>query len=172
MVTLEDLLRSHEQLAHELSACLEAVALGDLAAAREQWQAFEASLCAHSQSEDELLLPAFAAAGLESNGCTVALLDKEHQKLRRLAAEARERMSAEHPSPLPAATRVAWISACHMLREVLEHHDVRERAALHPALIDALSPQENHELAAACWEREQELRAGFMQSGVAADPAT
>lgn len=171
MVTLEDLLKSHDQLAQELGAYLEAVALGELAGARQQWHAFEASLVAHSQSEDELLLPAFAAAGLESPGCTVDLLTKEHVKLRRLAKEARERMDAEASSPLSAATRVAWISACHMLREVLEHHDVRERAALHPALIQSLSPQENQSLAAACWAREQELRAAFMRSGAAADPA-
>jgi len=171
METLDELFLSHTQMGMELAAHLEAVAMGDLLRAQRQFRAFEATLVAHSQTEDELLLPVFNAAGLESNGCSVAILDKEHRKMRRLCSEARRRIEDPSLLHLDAATRVHWIEACHMLREVLEHHDMRERAALHPVITTALPPAEAAELAKACSARERHLRAELMTAAAAADPA-
>jgi hemerythrin-like domain-containing protein len=162
MGPLETLFRSHDQLDCELGAHLEAIALGELAEARRALAAFAATLQAHSQGEDELLLPAFAAAGLEEPGCTVDLLTKEHRKLRRLTTEAVERLHEPTLERLDAADRVRLIEACHMLREVLDHHDTRERAALHARMDQALGTEEAAALATACASREAELRAAFI----------
>lgn len=159
-----DLLESHPRLGGFLQAHLEAVAMGDLSGARARFHEFAALLFAHSQAEDEILLPAFAAAGLESNGCTVALLEKEHAKLRRLCGEAQERIDADGVG-LDAATRVAWVKALHMLGEVLEHHDERERAAFHPALDAGLPAMQAAELAARASAREAELEAQYLRGG-------
>ncbi|MGB0952083.1 MAG: hemerythrin domain-containing protein [Planctomycetota bacterium] len=157
-----DLLESHPRLAGLLAAHQEAVVLGDLETARSAFHAFAALLHAHSRSEDEILLPAFAAAGLESNGCTVSLLEKEHAKLRRLCAEAQNRIDADGVE-LDAATRVAWIKALHMLGEVLEHHDERERAAFNPAFDAGLPAMQAAELAARASAREAELEAQYLR---------
>lgn len=156
-----DLLESHPHLSARLQAHLEAVVLGDLDAARARFREFAALLHAHSTAEDEILLPAFAAAGLETNGCTVALLEKEHAKLRRLCGEASARIEADGVE-LDAATRVAWVKAMHMLGEVLEHHDERERAAFNPAFDAHLPTMQAAELAARASAREAELEKGFL----------
>lgn len=157
-----DLLESHPRLAGLLQAHLEAVAMGDLEAARTSFRGFAALLHAHSLAEDEILLPAFAGAGLESNGCTVSLLEKEHAKLRRLCAEAQNRVDAEGVV-LDGPTRVAWIQALHMLGEVLEHHDERERAAFNPAFDAHLPAMQAAELAARASAREAELEAQYLR---------
>lgn len=63
---------------------------------------------------------------------------------------------------LDAADRVRLIEACHMLREVLDLHDTRERAALQARMDEALSTEEADALATACTSREAELRAAFI----------
>ena len=135
--------------------------MGDLHAARARFREFAALLFAHSTAEDEILLPAFAAAGLETNGCTVALLEKEHAKLRRLCEQASARIEADVVE-LDAATRVAWVKELHMLGEVLEHHDERERAAFNPAFDAHLPAMQAAELAARASAREAELEKGLL----------
>lgn len=151
-----DLLESHSVLAARLQDHLEAVVLGDLDTARRHFRSFAALLHAHSTAEDEILLPAFASAGLETLGCTVALLEKEHAKLRRLCKDATARVEGEGVT-LDAPTRVAWVQAIHMLQEVLEHHDERERAAFNPAFDAHLPSMKVAELSARASAREAEL---------------
>lgn len=146
MPTCADLIASHDDLKGHLKGHMEATVLGDLEAARAHFLDFAALLFGHSLGEDEILIPAFASAGLETLGCTVEILSKEHEKLRRLVQEAADRILAPDVV-LDAPTRIAWITSLHMLREVLSHHDERERAAFHPVFDEAMTAEESAELA-------------------------
>jgi len=162
MPSCNDLLQSHADLASRMQSHLEAVVMGDLEAARKTFLHFAALLDAHSRSEDEVLIPAFLEAGLESNGCSVAILHKEHAKLRRLVAAEQERVCATD-AHLDAPTRILWVESMHMLKEVLEHHDMRERAAFNPVLDAAFGPEKATALAAKAAAREAELEAAWLQ---------
>ena len=161
MARLLRLLDGHEELRTALREHQEAVAAGDLEAARAAWDRFHARLDAHSRSEDELLLPRLAVVGPTAVGGGVELFDREHRKLRRLAAAAHGRIHDPAVGALPPGLRVDWIEALHVLKELLAHHDERERAALHPVLEDRLDPAEADELARRCADREAELAAAW-----------
>lgn len=140
---------------------LEAVVLGDLPNARETFLLFAARLHGHSGSEDEILIPVFEKEKLESNGCSVAILSKEHAKLRRLVAAEQERVFADDVF-LDAPTRIQWVESMHMLKEVLEHHDMRERAAFNPVLDQALGEDRACALAEKASLREAEIEAAWL----------
>jgi uncharacterized protein YtpQ (UPF0354 family) len=162
MLRCVDLLETHGELSARLRQHLQAVVVGDIAMARQYFDAFAALLEAHSRSEEELLMPVFRRLQLESNGCTLDILDKEHRKLLRLAETARERIFADDVV-LDPGTRLVWIEETHMLKEVLEHHDVRERAAFNPALDTALEQAEAAALAAEALGLERRLEAELLQ---------
>ena len=147
------LARTHDTLNGLLEEHLHATVLGDLEAAREAWHAFAALLRAHADAEEALLMPRFSALRLATTGCSEALLHAEHDKLRALLARGDRRVN-QSDARLDAATRVAWVRACHVLLELLDHHDQRERVAFFPALDEALDPDERDTLLAAFRARE------------------
>jgi len=161
MPSCQDLLESHADLASRLQHHLEAVVMGDLDAARSTFLRFAALLFAHSGSEDEVLIPVFQQAELESNGCSVAILQKEHAKLRRLVTAEQERVFKDDAT-LDAPTRIHWVESMHMLKEVLEHHDMRERAAFNPVLDQALGAEKASALAAKAHAVEVRLEADWL----------
>lgn len=160
-----DLLESHSELTARLNAHLQAVVMGELDRSRQAFRSFAALLYAHSQSEDEVLIPIFARLNLESNGCSVDLLMKEHRKLRRLCADVRARVFADKVALTPAV-RLTWIEQTRLLKEVLEHHDMRERAAFHPALDAALDQTEAAAYAGEARALEQQLEAQYLAAAV------
>lgn len=155
-----DLLKSHTDLGSHLKQHLHATVLGDLEAARAAFLEFQVLLHGHSLSEDELIFPAFVDAGLEEIGCNLELLSKEHAKIRKLVKEAADRIFAADVE-LDAETRVAWVESLHLLKEVLAHHDARERNALLPALDRALDPAAASDLARRAEALEEERSAAF-----------
>ncbi|MDP7061369.1 MAG: hypothetical protein QF489_00350 [Planctomycetota bacterium] len=161
MLKCADLLDSHAELTARLNQHLQAVVVGDLQGARSSFRSFAALLQAHSLAEDRVLIPVFQELELETNGCSIEILDKEHRKLRRLLADAFERVFAEGADLTPAI-RLSWIEDTRMLKEVLEHHDVRERAAFNPAFDQALDQAEASALAGECLALQQELEAQYL----------
>lgn len=158
MLKCADLLESHVELTARLNQHLQAVVVGDLEQARTLFHSFAALLEAHSLAEDRILLPVFKKLKLESNGCSLDILDKEHRKLRRLLADAEQRIFQKTVDLTPAV-RLAWIEDTRMLKEVLEHHDVRERAAFNPAFDQALDQAEAAALAGETLALQEQLEA-------------
>ncbi len=146
---LADLAGAHDEILRRLYDWLEAVAAGDAGSARASFAAFDALLRAHAAMEEEHLLPLFQARGLESPGCTVDILRGEHDKIRRLLDRARAQLPAS-AAPIPPRQRVDLILDSRNLRELLEHHDQRERAGFFPALDAALSAAERAALYEIC----------------------
>ena len=143
----------HDRIAADFRAHQEALvrAIADPDAAdlaRQAWQRFEARLRAHIAFEDAKLIPLFVErVQPQPTGCSRELLDAEHRKLERLlercsnSAELHLQKSRTDPASL-----LRLIEDQRGLREVLEHHDQRERAAFFPALAATLSSEEQEAL--------------------------
>lgn len=143
------LAEEHVEIRTALMACLDAVAEGEADEARARFGRFADRLIAHADAEEAHLIPLFVARGLETTGCTAAILQAEHAKLKRLLRESRQRLPRAGGA-LPPRARVEFVLGAHMLLEVLEHHDQRERAAFFPALDAALDERERAALYAIC----------------------
>lgn len=161
MLKCADLLESHVELTARLNQHLQAVVEGDLVQARKQFLSFAALLNAHSLAEDRVLLPVFEKLELQTLGCSLEILGKEHNKMRRLLAEAQLRIFAPDVQ-LTAAERLVWIDETRMLKEVMEHHDVRERAAFNSAIDAALDQAEASALAGEAMQLEQQLEEQYL----------
>jgi hypothetical protein len=139
----------HDRIATDFSAHQQALvrAIGQASAvaeARAAWDRFETRLRMHIQFEDEQLIPLFAERVQPPPlGCSQELLHAEHRKLERLLSScgAAARQHLEQRANDPAAL-LALIEQQRMIREVLVHHDQRERAGFFPALHDCLQPAE------------------------------
>jgi hemerythrin-like domain-containing protein len=146
----------HDRIAADFCAHQQALvrAVGQASAAAEAraaWDRFETRLRLHIQFEDEQLIPVFRARVQPPPlGCSEELLLAEHRKLERLldrcGEAARDHLEQRASDP---ASLLALIEQQRMIREVLEHHDQRERAAFFPALHDCLQPEEKAALLAA-----------------------
>lgn len=147
--SLAALAEEHLQSREELLSVLDALAEGRPAVARCRFEAFAAGLLAHAAAEELHLIPLFGARGLESRGCTAAILLADHAKLRRLLGEARALLPAGEEPP-GARARVEAILGARNLLELLAHHDQRERAGFFPALDRALAAEERSALYAIC----------------------
>ncbi|MDP6850073.1 MAG: hemerythrin domain-containing protein [Planctomycetota bacterium] len=142
-----DLAFVHEGLMELLLAHQECVALGELNEARSKLEAFIVSLKDHISKEDTHLIPIFSQRVEEQVGCTAELLLAEHRKLERLMEKALARIVAlEKVGSISGRERVAVIEEEHMLKEVLKHHDERERAAFFPNLDRVIQGEERKEI--------------------------
>ena len=161
MLKCADLLDCHIELTARLNQHLQAVVVGDVTEARKLFLSFAALLRAHSLAEDRLLMPVFEKLKLQSNGCSRDILEKEHRKLRRLLAEAHHRIFSPDAELTPAE-RLLWIEETRMLKEVMEHHDVRERAAFNTAIDSALDQVEAAALAGETLQLQDRLEAEYL----------
>jgi hypothetical protein len=143
----------HDRIAADFSAHQQALvwAVSQRSAVAEAlaaWERFERRLRMHIRFEDEQLIPLFAERVQPPPlGCSQELLHAEHRKLERLlsscGAAVQEHLEQRADQP---ASLLALIEQQRMIREVLEHHDQRERAAFFPALHDCLLPAEKTSL--------------------------
>lgn len=146
---LADLASAHEDIRSRLYDWLEAVAAGEAHTARARFEDFDALLRSHAAMEEEHLIPLFAARGLERPGCTADILRSEHDKIRRLLDRARAQL-APPAEPIPPRLRVDLVLDSRNLRELLEHHDQRERTGFFTALDGALGAEERTALYEIC----------------------
>jgi hemerythrin-like domain-containing protein len=113
----------------------------DLPVAQRALEAFAAALREHIEQEELLILPRYAQLEAPPGGA-LALFTGEHQKLlefvrrferalRTLAAE-----GPAHRKVLPLLDQQATF------KNLLEHHDARERNLLYPTLEQQLAPEE------------------------------
>lgn len=145
----------HERIAADFAAHQQALVLAasEPAAAeraRAAWSRMEARLRAHIRFEDEVLLPLFEQRVQPAPlGCTPELLSAEHRKLEKLLDRCGSQLEVLFAgSPPDPAAILEQIESERMLREVLEHHDERERAAFFPNLAEQLSNREVEHLLA------------------------
>ncbi|RMH00985.1 MAG: hypothetical protein D6702_12450 [Planctomycetota bacterium] len=141
--------RVHEAILEELHLHQDAIVEGDLAGARCHLDRLNLMLKAHIRAEDEILLPIFAERVEPQLGCTPELLFDEHRKLERLLRRTQERMlTLERAGRITPREKVYVIEEERMLKEVIDHHDRRERAVLFPKLDECIQGEERRRI----WE--------------------
>jgi hemerythrin-like domain-containing protein len=141
--------RVHEAIMEELQLHQDAVVQSDLPTARRHLDRLTLMLKAHIRAEDEVLLPIYAERVPPQIGCTPELLFDEHRKLERLLKKTQERMLVfEAAGEIRPRERVYMIEEERMLKEVLDHHDRRERAVFFPKLDECIQGEERQRV----WE--------------------
>lgn len=101
-----------------------------------------AALAAHIAGEDELLLPAYAAAvPTPGRGAGAEVFVAEHQKILRLAGEVEAALAAAGAGEVSHAEALRLLEAVHPLKGLLQHHEDREERLLAPALDEAIGDE-------------------------------
>ena len=102
---------------------------------------FAAGLRAHIRAEDEVILPFYERRASIPKGGAPDYFRAEHRKIERLMAEAEGWMRAWTGLVWPPGEVVLLIEREKLLKEVLEHHDERERTILYPG-CDAVAGED------------------------------
>ena len=154
--SFQDLDFVHEALLEEYHKHQDAVVDRDLGKARAHLDQFVLCLKAHIRAEEEVLLPIYVERVPEQVGCSPELLFSEHRKMERLLRRLQDRMvQIEQKGELSSREVVYIIEEGRMMKEVLDHHARRERAAFFPLLNDAVpDPIERRQI----WEEARQIQ--------------
>lgn len=98
---------------------------------------FESALLAHIADEEALVLPRYAALGGDQTGAPVRLFRGEHDNLRRFAAEFGSRL-AELRAAADDRKLLELLDRQATFKNLMLHHDLRERNVLYPHLATRL----------------------------------
>jgi hypothetical protein len=137
----------HDDLERALAAHQEALVGLDLARAAAHLATYDRLLRAHIAEEERYVLPTYAAK--VPGAADIELYRGEHRRFEAFLEELRERTAALGALADPRAAVVAVLDREAVLKNVLLHHDLRERNALYPALDRATSAAEREAVFAA-----------------------
>ncbi len=150
---LEAALDAHQALEVALVDHRLALMQADLPRARSTWDRFSSVMLHHIVVEDALVTPRYM--GLEpaegwQRGATPFIVDNEHNKIRTWVKEIDERLVAMHALPLEQPERAVHclelLDRQKVFHDLLEHHDMRERAFIYPHLEAQLSKEDKAEI--------------------------
>lgn len=100
---------------------------------------FEAALLGHMGVEETLLFPTWAeAVPAPPRGGDPDLFAAEHEKIRGLTRALRAALAEAGPGPVGHAAALALLERVHPLKNLLQHHELREERILAPTLDEVL----------------------------------
>lgn len=137
---LSDLLEVHDHLADLFLRHQDALLDRDFGLATSLLEAHAREIRDHIRLEEDKLIPAYQAAGQQPGGDAAQFLI-EHRKLLQLLGLIAERIGELAPDT-PCLTRrmIALIELERQYKNLADHHDIRERTILYPALNRAAPP--------------------------------
>lgn len=152
---LEGALDVHQAIEVALVTHRLAVMRVDLDAARRTWAEFTRIMLHHVIVEDTLVTPRYVVAepaeGWE-RGAAPSILANEHGKIRSKLEEFSraldELAGADLGHPERAARCLELLDRQKIFADLLEHHDLRERAFVYPRLEQILDPAQKAEIVA------------------------
>jgi hypothetical protein len=136
--------RVHAALDELLLSAIDALTELDLGRARSRWTALQAALAQHAATEEALVLPVYARAEAFARGGALELFEAEHRKLEQLAADGLAAIDALGALSATALRRrcVLALDGLLRVRHLLEHHGLREKTHLYPAVAALYSAAE------------------------------
>ena len=151
---LSTLLDDHHALDEAFARHQEALVMRNPRGAVEHLARFARLLKPHMALEDELLLPVYAARAGRVPGGGVELFTAEHVKLLRTLDELTTMARAlvdETPEPVRACRTlvrrtIALLDREYLFKDLIKHHDARERNVLYPHLDRLTSEEERARL--------------------------
>jgi len=136
----------HERLLADYDDFLEALTTLDQAAARARLDAFERRLLPHMELEDGEVNERFRTLDGDPDA-ELRRLAGDHAIIRRGLDRVRAALVTLGGSAAPRRELVRRLGVFSRLRDVLDHHTVRESTRIYPRLDEALAPQSRRELA-------------------------
>ena len=133
----------HDELDRRFFAHQRALLDRDFARAARELDAYRERLARHMHDEESLVLPRYAQCGGDAGDAPVRLFRGEHDKMRTFVADFAQRVAALQRTPDDRALLELFDREATYKNLVL-HHDLRERNALYPTLAAALPPAEQH----------------------------
>ena len=132
MSTINQYLSDDHKACDDLFAATAFSAAKDWPGARDQFDAFTASMRRHFAREEEVLFPAFEARTGMSGGPTF-VMRSEHQQINHLLAEMR--------SALERADDAAYLGQSETLLMLMRQHNMKEENILYPMADQALADE-------------------------------
>ncbi len=138
-------LRVHDELAELFHRHQVALLDRDAKAAAAGLAAFRSALEAHIDAEEQLVLPVFAARGGAQTDSPPEFFRREHDKLRSDAGElvaATAALAARPDDRVDDRALLALLDREAAFKNLMLHHDLRERNVLYPRVAEWTTPEE------------------------------
>lgn len=135
------LLDLHEDLREGFLRHQEALLEGDISQARALLASFDRAIRDHIRHEEEVLLPVYEERCGPIEGAPPALFYGEHRKIEKFLDEFAESLE-QLAGTASTRARIALLDREGVFKNLLHHHDLRERSALYPELDRATSAEE------------------------------
>lgn len=139
----------HDQLAAIFFRHQQALLDRDFARAARELAAYRAALWAHMHDEETVVLPRYAALGGDATDAPLRLFLGEHKNLRSFVDDFGGRVAALASRPDDRAL-LELLDRQATCKNLMLHHDLRERNMLYPFLAARLSAGERSAILAAC----------------------
>lgn len=150
---LEGALDVHQALEVRLVQHRVALMQADLPLAMSTWRAFAQVMLHHIMVEDALVTsryPGFAPPEGWARGAAPFIIDNEHQKIRKWVDEIGPWLARIEAAPVGGPERAVLclelLDRQKVFHDLLEHHDLRERAFVYPRLEAVLADHEKAEI--------------------------
>jgi hemerythrin-like domain-containing protein len=138
----------HDDLARGFFAHQQALLDRDFARAAAELARYRSELFAHAAHEEAAVLPRYAALGGDGTDAPVRLFLGEHKNLRAFVDDFVARTAALIARPDDRAL-LELLDRQATYKNLMLHHDLRERNALYPFLAARLAPAEQAVILAA-----------------------
>lgn len=149
-VSFTSLLELHERLQELFLRHQEALVEGDLDAAAQRLDRFQAALELHAQNEETWLIPVYRRAERVAGGAP-EIFQGEHLKMLHLVRQFRAALSRIRQSGQHRTRRVLQLLDDESkFKQLMAHHDARERTLLYPILDRLTTDEERRELLERC----------------------
>jgi len=144
------LLEVHERLDEIFLLHQEALLALDVEHALATLRGFERELRAHMGVEEDLLLPVYVRAGRIQGG-PIEFYTGEHKKMLKFLVRFTERLDElkHNPANLTRAI-IELFDEEAQFKQLMQHHDMRERNILYPTLDRVTSEEERRQLLHRC----------------------
>lgn len=149
-MSFQDLLQVHERLTELFLRHQEALIQLDIESAMERLELYRRELAAHMKAEEELLLPVYSRAGAIPGG-PPEFFTGEHQRMREFLARlvaALQEMKTGRANLTRRVIKLFDDEAA--FKNLVDHHDQRERSIFFPALDRVTTEAERRELIERC----------------------
>ncbi len=149
-MSFQDLLQVHERLTELFLRHQEALIQLDIESAMERLELYRRELAAHMKAEEELLLPVYSRAGAIPGGPPGFFMG-EHQRMREFLARFAAALQEMKTGRANLTRRVIKLfDEEAAFKNLVDHHDQRERSIFFPALDRVTTEAERRELIERC----------------------
>jgi len=144
------LLETHEHLNAMFLLHQQALLAFDVELATMRLARFERELLSHMSVEEDLLMPVYARAGRIQGG-PIEFYTGEHKRMLDFLARFNEKLKALKESQANLALGIIELFDVEaQFKQLMQHHDSRERNILYPALDSVTNDEERKDLLARC----------------------